>query len=129
MKREDSNRTRRLTLLLTEQEYQKIDNRFKGSICRNRSEYVRKHLFNKPIVARYRNQSLDDLMEENILLTREFSAIGKNIHQIAKKVETLKDFPELKQQLYLLEKDKAKFFDKMEEISSHTQKIAEQWLQ
>jgi hypothetical protein len=129
MKRENSNRTRSIHLHLTEQEYEQIDSRCKASTCRNRNEYIRKQIFNKRIVTTYRNESLDDLMEENIVLTGEVRAIGKSIHQIAKKVDSLKYLPELKLQLYLLEMDKTKFFDKMEEINSHTQKIAEQWLQ
>jgi hypothetical protein len=129
MKRENSNRTRRVTLVMTEQEYEKIDSTVKASTCRNLSEYIRKQLFNKPIVTRYRNQSMDDFMEETIVLSTELSAIGKNINQITKKVDALKYLPEFKQQLCLLEVDKAKFFDKMEEISSHYEKIAKQWLQ
>lgn len=129
MERENSNRTRRITLRLTEQEYAKIEGKFKTSCCRKLSDFIRKHLFNKPIISTYRNQSLDDLMEETIILTSELRAIGNNINQIAKKINSLKLLPEFKEQLFLFELHRKLLFDKIDFISKHTQKIAEQWLQ
>ena len=100
MKRENSNRTRIVGLRFTPEEYAKIESKFRASTCRKLSDHIRKHLFNKPIVTTYRNQSLDDLMEETIVLTTELRAIGNNINQIARKVNTLKFIPEFKQQLF-----------------------------
>ncbi|ABQ06667.1 mobilisation protein (MobC) [Flavobacterium johnsoniae] len=129
MERENSNRSRRITLRLTEKEYAKIESLFKASTCRKLSDYIRRHLFCRPITSTYRNQSLDDLMEETVVLSSELRAIGNNINQIARKVNTLKMIPDFKGHLYLFEVQRKKLSDKMEEISSHTQKISEQWLQ
>ena len=129
MERENSNRSRRITLRLTEKEYAKIESQFKTSTCRKLSDYVRRHLFSRPITSTYRNQSLDDLMEETVVLSSELRAIGNNINQIARKVNTLKMIPDFKGHLYLFEIQRKRLFDKMEEVSSHTQKISEQWLQ
>ncbi len=129
MKRENSNRTRIVGLRFTPEEYAKIESKFRASTCRKLSDHIRKHLFNKPIVTTYRNQSLDDLMEETIVLTTELRAIGNNINQIARKVNTLKFIPEFKQQLFWFDIERKRLSEKMEEISSHTQKISEQWLQ
>ena len=129
MERGNSNRTRRITLRLTEQEYLKIESKFKASCCRKLSDYIRKHLFNKPIISTYRNKSLDDLMEETIALTTELRAIGNNINQIAKKINTLKSLAEFKEQYVSFELHRKSLFDKIDFIGKHTQKMAEQWLQ
>lgn len=129
MERENSNRSRRITLRLTEKEYAKIERLFKASTCRKLSDYVRKNLFNKPITTTYRNQSLDDLMEETVVLSSELRAIGTNINQIARKINALKMIPEFKTQLFLFDLERKALANKLEAISSHTQKISEQWLQ
>ena len=129
MKRENSNRTRIVGLRFTPLEYAELEKRFRASTCRKLSDHIRRHLFNKPIVTTYRNQSLDDLMEETIVLSNEINAIGNNINQIAKKINTLKQIPEFKGHLYLFEVQRKKLFDKLEEVSTHSQKISEQWLQ
>jgi hypothetical protein len=129
MKREKSNRTRIVGLRFTPEEYAKIESRFRASTSRKLSDHIRKHLFNKPIIATYRNQSLDDLMEETMTLTNELNAIGKNINQIAKKFNTLKLIPEFKEQLVHFEFEKRILFNKIDEVKNHTQKIAERWLQ
>lgn len=129
MKRENSNRTRIVGLRLTPEEYSQIERKFRASTCRKLSDHIRRHLFNQPIVSTYRNQSLDELVEETIILTSELNAIGNNINQIAKKVNSLQLIPEFKQQLYLFETERKRLFIKMEEISIHTQKMSEKWLQ
>ncbi|MEG2103236.1 MAG: plasmid mobilization relaxosome protein MobC [Flavobacterium sp.] len=129
MERKNSNRSRRITLRLTEKEYAKIESQFKASICRKLSDYVRKSLFDRPITTTYRNQSLDDLMEETIVLSSELRAIGNNINQIARKINTLKMIPEFKTQLFLFDLERKVLSNKLEAISNHTQNISEQWLQ
>lgn len=127
--RENLNRTRIVGLRFTPLEYADLEKRFRASTCRKLSDHIRSHLFNKPIVAIYRNQSLGDLMEETPLLTSELRAIGNNINQIARKINTLKTVPDFKGHLYLFEIQRKRLFDKMEDVSNHTQKIAEKWLQ
>ena len=129
MERENSNRSRRITLRLTEKEYAKIESLFKASTCRKLSDYVRKNLFNRPITNTYRNQSLDDLMEETVVLSSELRAIGNNINQIAKKMNSFKTLSEFKTQVFWFEVDKKKLLEKIEEIKIHSQKFSEQWLQ
>ncbi|MNT92174.1 Bacterial mobilization protein (MobC) [compost metagenome] len=68
-------------------------------------------------------------MEETVVLSSELRAIGNNINQIARKVNTLKMIPEFKTQLFLFDLEKKVLSNKLEVISSHTQKISEQWLQ
>lgn len=128
MEKGNSNRSRRITLRLTDHEYAKIESNCKASTCRKLSNYIRRQLFDKPIVATYRNQSLDDLMEETIVLTSQLKAIGNNINQISKKINSLQLLSDFKEQIFLFDVEKKVLFTKMEEIDKHTQKMAEQWL-
>jgi hypothetical protein len=129
MERENSNRSRRITLRLTPEEYTKIEYKWKASTCRKLSDYVRKHLFDKPITTTYRNQSLDDFMEETVVLRNELSAIGNNLNQVAKKMHTLQQIPEFKQWIIRYELEKRILSNKVNNIQNHMQKITDKWLQ
>lgn len=129
MKREDSNRTRIVGLRFTPLEYAELEKRFTGSTCRKLSDHIRRHLFNKPIVTKYRNASFDDYIEEVMTLNCELNSIGNNINQISKKMNSLRMISELKNQLIDFEIQKLKLFEKMDEIKLQSQKFSEQWLQ
>ena len=89
MEEQNNNRTKWLHLRLTPDEYQKIVAAFSKSTCRKLSDYARKNLLQKPIVNKYRNESLDDFMTEMIRLRGELNAIGNNFNQAVKKLHTL----------------------------------------
>jgi hypothetical protein len=129
MEAENSNRTRIIGLRLTPKEYAKIKHKWKASTCRKLSDYVRKHLFDKPITTTYRNQSLDDFMEETIALCNELNAIGNNFNQAVKKLHTLQQIPELRNWIISYDLDKKILFNKVEEIKKFIQKITDKWLQ
>ena len=129
MKKENSIRSRRIELLLTPEEYAKIDQKWKASTCRSRSDYSRRHLLDKPITTYYRNQSLDDFMEETILLRNELIAIGNNLNALVKKLHTLQHISEFRDWIICYELEKTILFSKVEVIKKHIQKITDQWLQ
>lgn len=129
MSRENNNRTKWLHLRLTIQEYEKLHQGLRNTTCRKLSEYARKGLMGKPIIATYRNLSLDDFMAEMIRLRGELNSIGNNFNQAVKRLHTLDQIAEFKGWLITFNEDKKNLFDKMEEIEKHIQKIAESWLQ
>lgn len=129
MERENSNRSRRITLRLTPEEYAKIEQKWKTSTCRKLSDYVRKHLFNKPITTTYRNQSFDDFIEETVVLRNELSAIGNNVNQVVKKMHTLQQIPEFKEWIIRYELEKRILSNKVNDIQNHIHKICDKWLQ
>ncbi|WP_394775777.1 plasmid mobilization protein [Flavobacterium sp.] len=129
MERENSNRSRRITLRLTPQEYAKIEQRYKNSTCRKLSDYVRKHLFNKPITTHYRNQSMDDSIEEIVLLRNELSAVGNNVNQVVKKMHTLQQIPEFREWIKRYELERMILSNKINDIQNHIYKISDKWLQ
>lgn len=129
MERENSNRSRRITLRLTPQEYAKIEQRYKNSTCRKLSDYIRKHLFNKPITTHYRNQSMDDSIEEMVILRNELSAVGNNVNQVVKKMHTLQQIPEFREWITRYELERMILSNKINDIQNHIYKISDKWLQ
>ncbi|OXG01700.1 plasmid mobilization protein [Flavobacterium araucananum] len=128
MKRENSNRTRIVGLRFTPEEYAKMEKKWKASTCRKLSDYIRRHLFEKPIKTTYRNQSLDDMTHEMMPLFRQLNGIGNNFNQAVKKLHTLNQIPEFKVWIISAELDKKILFEKIDEIKNYIQKISERWL-
>ena len=125
----NENRKRIVGVRFTSKEYEQIEKKWKDSTCRKLSEYVRKIIFNKPIVATYRNKSLDDLMTELIQLKKELNGIGNNFNQAVKKLHTLQQIPEFRMWLEHYETDNNMLLNKIEEIKFSIGTIGEKWLQ
>lgn len=128
MRKENSNRTRIVGVRFTPQEYVKIEHKWKASTSRKLSDYIRKHLFNKPVTTNFRNESLDEFMSEIIRLRAELSAIGNNFNQAVKKLHTLNQIPEFKVWIISSELDKKSLLEKVEEIKEYIRKISIKWL-
>lgn len=129
MEKETSKRTRIVGLRFTPEEYQKIERKWKASTCRKLSDYIRMHLFNKPITVKYRSESLDEFMAEVIKLKSELNSLGNNFNQSVKKLHTLRHIPEFKSWILNSDFERKMLFDKVEEIKIYFQKITEKWLQ
>jgi hypothetical protein len=129
MGRENSNRTRIIGLRLTPKEYAIIERRWKASTCRKLSEYVRRGIFEKPIVMACRNSSQDDLMVELAKLRSELKAVGNNFNQAVKRLHALQQVPEFKTWLVTWELDKKILFNKIDEVKNNVKRILEAWLQ
>ena len=129
MERKNSSRTRIIGLRLTSDEYLKIEKKWKASTCRKLSEYVRRSLFEKPIVMTYRNSSQDDLMTELTKLRNELNAVGNNYNQAIKKLHTLQQIAEFKSWLIAYEVEKKILQNKLDEVRNNIKKILEIWLQ
>lgn len=129
MKEQNSNRTRIIGLRLTTDEYAKIEKKWKASTCRKLSDYVRRSLFDKPIVTTYRNSSQDDLLAELTRLRSELNAVGNNFNQAVKKLHTLSQIAEFKSWLIAYEVEKNILSNKVDEVRINVKKILEIWLQ
>lgn len=127
MKKKDPNRTRIIGLRLTPEEYSKIEKRWKASTCRKLSDYIRRHLFDKPIAITYRNRSMDGFVEELAKVRDELNRIGSNFNQAVKRLHTLDQLTEFRHWLVAYEVEKKTLFNKVDEIKKHILKIAEKW--
>jgi hypothetical protein len=79
--KQQQQRRRHIYFCVTLQEYDQIATSCHQSTCRNLSEYIRKTLLGKAVTIRHRNQSLDDLMAELILLRGELNFIIHNYNR------------------------------------------------
>ena len=128
MEQTNTKRSRIIGLRLTLKEYEQIEKKWKTSTCRKLSDYVRRSLFEKPIVTTYRNQSLDDYMAEMMRLRNELNGIGNNFNQAVKKLHTLHQIAEFRSWLINHELEKQTLLNKVDEIKYHIQKMGEKWL-
>ena len=128
MERQNSNRTRIIGLRLTPDEYAKIEKKWKASTCRKLSDYVRRSIFDKPIVTTYRNTSQDDLMAELTRLRNELNAVGNNFNQAVKKLHTLSQIAEFRSWLIAYEVEKKILSNKVDEVRNNVKKMLEIWL-
>lgn len=129
MKEENKNRNRWLHLRLTNAEYEILHKYFTKSTCPKLSDFARKNLLQKPIVMKYRNESLDELMTELILLRKDLHGIANNFNQAVKKLHTLVQVPEFKHWITVYELEKKVLFNSIEQIKKHVEKLSEKWLQ
>lgn len=129
MKEQNKNRTRWLHLRLTNTEYEILQKHFTKSTCPKLSDFARKNLLQKPIVMKYRNGSLDELMTELILLRKDLNAIGNNFNQSVKKLHNLVQIAEFKHWITVYELEKTVLFNSIDQIKKHIEKLSEKWLQ
>ena len=129
MEDKNLNRTKRIICRLTPGEFTKIEKKWKASTCRKLSEYVRRSLFDKPVVTTYRNSSQDDLLAELTKLRNELNAVGNNFNQAVKKLHTLSQIAEFKSWLIAYEVEKKILQNKVDEVRNNIKKILEIWLQ
>lgn len=129
MEEKKTGRKRIIGLRLTGDEYGVLEKNWKKSTIRKLSEYVRRVLFGKAVTVYTRNQSLDELMAELILLRKDLNAIGVNFNQSVHRLHTLDHPPQMQRWLVGFEKDRDEFFAKVEDIKLKVNSISEQWLQ
>ena len=126
---QENNKTEWLHLRLTTDDKSKIEKAFKKTTCRKLSDYARKILLGKPVVATYRNQSLDDLMAELIKLRGELNAIGNNFNQAVRKLHLLNQTGQLQSWIIRYETDNERLLQTTQSIEQLINKMADVWLQ
>lgn len=129
MEEKNSGRNKWLHIRLTKEEFDFIDKNFKASACRKRSDFVRKNLLRKPIVMRYRNESLDKLLQELMQLRTQLNFMGNNFNQSVKKLHTLCEISDLKVWILAFDSDRNKYFSLVKEIKKQIENLAQKWLQ
>ena len=128
MKEGKTNRTRIVALRLTPAEYANIELKWKATACRKLSDYIRRHLFDKPIITIYRNKTEDEAIAELGRLRTELNHIGNNFNQAVKRLNTIENSDEFKDWFTAYELEKRTLSNKVDEIRMHMKKLAERWL-
>ena len=105
-----------------------LKNRFEKSLCPKLSDYARKNLLQKPIVLKYRNRSVDDLILEISRLRTELNAVGNNYNQTVKKLHSLREIYEVKSWILSSQEDHNRLLESIETIKIAMIKLIEKWL-
>jgi hypothetical protein len=129
MRKNDPSNIRCIYVGLKLEEYAKIELQYKASTCRNKSEYIRNLIYNRPITILYRNQSLDNLIEEMVILNNEINAIKNDLSKTLEILHIHKDSLEFKKSLQDVELSMGSLYKKIDEVKNQIEKITDKWLQ
>jgi hypothetical protein len=127
MENEEENRSHILLTRLKPAEFKLIDNRFKKTRFRKLSEYIRSVLLEKPITVTYRDKSMDEILEELILLRRELNAIGNNLNQTVRNINSVHPKADTRLWLNLLSVIKDELEPSIIKIKERMNKYADTW--
>ena len=113
----------------TETEYTTLERKFRTTTSSQMSQYIRNAVLSRPLVIKYRNESLDQFMEELIQLKQELNAIGNNFNQAVKKLHTLKQIPEFRHWIAGHETTQQQLTERTKHIEERVAQMSEKWLQ
>jgi hypothetical protein len=127
MEQKQSTRTKWLNIRMTEEEFKVIENLRRQSTTKSLSEYARKTLMGKPVVLRYRNQSLDDFMTGMLQLQKDLKVIRNDFDRVIRGLRPFGHMPEFQQWILLNEQDKTSLLRQIDTISNTITKSFELW--
>jgi chromosome segregation ATPase len=128
MKTNQSKKSVVITFAVQPEEYAKIKLRQQNSTCRSISEYIRNILLNNPITTIFRDQSLDDLIEEIAVLNSEINSLKNMQQELIKKLDQHPQIKELSESLKGLEQESQELRKRIEELKKQIEKITDKWL-
>jgi hypothetical protein len=129
MENEEENRSRRIIVRLKPTEFKVVDARFKKTMFRKFSEYTRSVLLEKSITVTYRDRSMDEVLEELILLRKELNAIGNNLNQVVRNINSSEGNADSRLWLTLLGLINGKLEPGIGQIKDRMNNYAELWSQ
>jgi hypothetical protein len=86
---------RRFHLQLSEKEYNDLHKECSKTTCRSFAEYIRSRIFGRPVIIKYRNESLDTFLQT-------IFEIRNSLERIDKDSSTHQEIGEIKSQLIKL---------------------------
>lgn len=128
MRKDKENRTKWLHVRLTEQEFEILKRRFSKTTQRKLSGYARDILLGKPMIAAYRNQSLQDIMAELSLLRKDLNGIANNFNQAVRKLHVSDTSNDIRAWVQNHENVGAELLKYIRELHGFINKTAEKWL-
>jgi hypothetical protein len=129
MGEKQKNKTRKITIRLAPAEFVQIEKKCKSSTCRKLSEYVRLVLLSRPVTVITRDQSRDEMMLEVTKLRTELNHIGNNFNQATRRLHSLSQINEFRSHLHQQEEQNTTLIQRIKEVNSIINKLADQWLQ
>lgn len=127
MNENKNTRSKWLHLRLTEKEYAQLQKQYSQTLERKLSTYARKVFLREPVIGKYRNASLDDLVTEFIQLNKTLNGIANNYNQSIHKLHTLDHYPQIKKWLDEQAGTSETLQKSIEGLRSIVGKILEKW--
>lgn len=128
MKEPQIKRSRIVGVRFTKEEFEKLHEKSKHSTTPQLSEFIRRCVFDKPIVIKHRNQSLDEFMGVLMELRKELNAIGNNFNQSVRQINTFKEVQAVEHFAQSYAADRDGLFNRVERIEERIHQIADLWL-
>ena|SRR5215217_3960248 len=125
---DNNNRSHWLHVRLTAAESKQINLAFKGTTETKKSEYIRKIILQKPMIAGVRDQSLQDILTELMQLRKDFNGIANNFNQAVKRLHVLKEYALISQYLVSFRLHEKQLLKSVEEMRSFINKTQAKWL-
>jgi hypothetical protein len=123
------NRSKILLTRLKPGEYEQLEKRFKKTRFRKISEYARSLLLEKPVTVFYRDKTMDEVLEELVLLRRELNAIGNNLNQAMHQIDSAHGSADSRLWMNLLATINSKLEPSINQIKERMNQYAELWSQ
>ena len=115
--------------LLNEQEHLKLFDSWKKSTMRTLSDYIRHVLFGRPIMMNVRNQSMDELMQELVLLKKTMNSTAAEFNRTAHRLLLHPSLQIAAVYFNDLEEQRKEMLRLAAEINSKIAQAGELWLQ
>lgn len=125
----EENRSKIWPIRLKPGEYEQLEKRFKKTRLRSLSEYARNVLLEKPVTVNYRDKAMDDVLEELILLRQELNAIGNNLNQAVRHINSAHGNADSRLWMNLLGVINSKLEPSINQIKERMNQYAELWSQ
>jgi hypothetical protein len=129
MEKQEEKRSRRVITRFKPKEFELLESRFKKTLFRKLSEYIRNVLLERNITVTYRDKAMDDILEELILLRRELNAVGNNLNQAMRNINTAHGQSDARLWLNLLTKISGRVEPAINQIKEQMNQYAEIWSQ
>jgi hypothetical protein len=129
MEEDNENRSKWIKVRLKPSEEELLNKRYKKSTFQNLSEFGRAMILGKPVTIIHRDKSMDEVLEELILLRRELNHIGNNLNQAVRNINSAHGLPDTRLWMNLLTIINGKLEPSINEIKERVNKYSDLWSQ
>jgi hypothetical protein len=129
MEENSEKRSKWFKVRLTLSEEALLVKRVKKSTFQNLSEYARATILGKPVTVLHRDKSMDEVLEELVLLRRELNHIGNNLNQAVRNINAAQGLPDPSLWMNLLTIIKGRLEPSVYEIKERMNKYSDLWSQ
>jgi predicted exporter len=129
MKAESITRKLKVEVLFNQQEFDELHRLLQKTTEKKVSTYMRKVALQIPVVATYRNTSVDDFLRDMLELKRELTALRALYNEAVEKLQLLEGIPEFRTWIIIYEQSRKALLTKVEQIHERLTRLYELWLQ